>query len=614
MKTIARFLAVLALIFAAGAAQAAQGSRCVPTTGTVSGLQMAVAVNTALNSIDSMNSGSSAPTNNCAGAAVIGSIWLDTSTTPNVVRIYDGSSTWLAVGYVDATNHIWAPPVGGTAGSVTAASTTNLCTSQAAYQVVAGATTITSFGSSCLTGQIKFLTFSGAPQITYNAASMILPTGASLTMAANYNLAAVYLGGGNWRVLWVTKSDGTALATTTTFTSNTIFTGSITPTALAVSTDNWNPTGIATAAFINASASSAVDLTGIVAQTAGTHIFLYNGGLNTITLKDEATSTAANRFGLGADFPLAAKQSVLLRYDSATSRWIMLSSSRQLASNTQCAAGTDTTTVTTPACVAAGIAALVIAPTNTQTFTTPGANTWTKPSGTTASSVTTVSCWSGGGSGGHGQNGGRGGAGGGGGAHKLFAFLTSTLGATETVTIGAGGAAQTVNNTAGNAGGTTSFGAWLSILGGCGGLGTGATISGGGGAGQLSACSISVGGGPSGGAIGVDSALGGGGGGDGGNGGGDSGEGGAGGGGGSSASSCSNGGDAVDGGAGGGGTGQTGTACLGGDSDFGGDGGDAHQGGTPGDPGAQPGGAGGGSENVDSGAGGAGECVVSTFK
>lgn len=465
MKMVARLLTLLAFLFAAGAAQASQGSTCMATTGIVSGLTFAQAINTAMNALQSANSGSSAPTNTCAGAPVAGQLWLDTSVSPNILKMYDGSSTWLQIGRVDATQHIWVPPVAGGAGAVTAASTTNLCTAADGLQTVSGNTTITSFGSSCVTGQIKYLIFSGTPQITYNAVSMILPTSASLTMAAGNVAATAYLGGGNWRVIWVTKADGTPVATTTTFSANIIFSGGIAPAALGANTDNWNPAGLATSSFIYVTASGAINLTGIVAQTAGTYLTLYNGGSNAITLKDDVTSTAANRFSIGSDFILDAKQSVILRYDSNTTRWIITASQRQLASSSEASAGTNTSHLMTPSLTATAIAALAqSSAADYQVFTANG--TWNKPSGTTVSSRVLVECWGGGGGGSSAASGG----GGGGGAYKGTWFLASSLGATESVAVDTGGAVNA-------AGGNSTFDALTAYGGG------GASGAGGGGGG-----------------------------------------------------------------------------------------------------------------------------------
>ena len=106
---------------------------------------------------------------------------------------------------------------------------------------------------------------------------------------------------------------------------------------------------------------------------------------------------------------------------------------------------------------------------NRQTFAASG--TWTKPTGT----WTLVRAWGGGGGGGGGKGiaagtAHPGGGGGGGGACTEQWFLASTLGATETITIGAGGTAGTggsaVDGVNGGVGGNTSFGTWAYAYGG----------------------------------------------------------------------------------------------------------------------------------------------------
>lgn len=118
---------------------------------------------------------------------------------------------------------------------------------------------------------------------------------------------------------------------------------------------------------------------------------------------------------------------------------------------------------------------------NAQTFTSSG--TWTKPTGYGTSSRVLIQVWGGGGSGGkHTYAGG----GGGGGYNETWLFL-SQLGATETITIGSGGAGKTTQS-AGNAGGTSSVGSLISAYGG--GAGNATSVVGplgGGGGGQLSA-------------------------------------------------------------------------------------------------------------------------------
>ena len=98
--------------------------------------------------------------------------------------------------------------------------------------------------------------------------------------------------------------------------------GAISPTALAAQADNYNPTGLSGAAIIRLTASAPEPITGIVAPSTGRVILLANIGTNTITLKNEnASSTAANRFNLTADYSLTGSKSCLIWYDLTSARW-----------------------------------------------------------------------------------------------------------------------------------------------------------------------------------------------------------------------------------------------------------------------------------------------------
>lgn len=275
---------------------------------------------------------------------------------------------------------------------------------------------------------------------------------------------------------------------------------------------------------------------------------------------------------------------------------------------------------------------------NRQVFTATGAGTWTKPASGT---VARVRVWGGGGSGGKGSAGDEAGAGGGGGGCTEKWFLLSDLGATESVSVGAGGAAQNTSATAGNVGNNSTFGTSGTLVtgygGGGGGLGGSGGARGGGGGGgtkgvgQVGAAtqvgglgglpagaSPAFGAGGAAGARGGDNAAGGGG------------------GGGSSSTTPATGGSSVYGGGGGGGSprgGSTNTG-TGGDSVFGGGGGSAGwfsgsaaaagtsiNGGngsqgtqdTAASAGSQPAGGGGGTRNGTSGAGGNGMVEVVVF-
>jgi hypothetical protein len=236
-----------------------------------------------------------------------------------------------------------------------------------------------------------------------------------------------------------------------------------------------------------------------------------------------------------------------------------------------------------------------------QTFNS--SSTWTKPS---SGNYTLIECWGAGGSGAK-SNGSNNFCGGGGGGGYNWRFIaTSSLASTETVTIGAGGAARTTAQ-GGADGGNTTFGSWVTAYGGSGGLGVTYIYYGGAGGGQLSAASGITSGTPnifesyvtsqytgSPGATNDSLFLGGGGG-----------------------YFTSVVGDASVWGGGGGGNGcssTNGTGTAGGTSTNGGAGGAGGNGTTSGTAGTQPGGGGGGTWNgTTSGAGGAGRCIVTTF-
>lgn len=244
-----------------------------------------------------------------------------------------------------------------------------------------------------------------------------------------------------------------------------------------------------------------------------------------------------------------------------------------------------------------------------QTFNSSG--TWTKPA---TGTIAMIECWGGGGSGGRGSTA----AGGGGGGYNMKWVALSSMGSTETVTVGAGGAAKTGSNGVGNVGGNSSVGSHLTAYGGGGGGISNNGESGGGGGGTHGAGGIGTPGLPllvvythydsEGGGSGRfyqgsgGTSL--------------SGSGvfgdGAGGfwhGGGGAYYGASNviGGSSVYGGGGGGNNQSSGP---GGTSTYGGNGGAG--GGATGTAGSQPGGGGGGATST-SGAGGAGKCKVTVF-
>lgn len=214
MKKAFRTLVAAALIgrlaFMPAEAQASQGSLVMQNTGTLSGLTLVNAISTALDALVTCNSGSSAPANGTGSAARPGQCWDDTSASW-IRKAYDGTS-WLPQGFIDSSNHVWVPPVGGgTIVSLSSATTTDLGSVPQSTVSITGTTTITGFGSSAVVGTRHTMIFGGILSLTYNATSMILPGAASITTAAGDVAEAIYLGSSNWRVVNYQRADGTSL-------------------------------------------------------------------------------------------------------------------------------------------------------------------------------------------------------------------------------------------------------------------------------------------------------------------------------------------------------------------------------------------------------------------
>jgi hypothetical protein len=99
-------------------------------------------------------------------------------------------------------------------------------------------------------------------------------------------------------------------------------TGIIAPAQITANQNDYNPAGLGAAAVVNLSADAARSLSGLAGGAEGRLLCLINTGSQIISLLDDsAASSAANRFALGGDVALGAKQAVWLRYDGTAARW-----------------------------------------------------------------------------------------------------------------------------------------------------------------------------------------------------------------------------------------------------------------------------------------------------
>jgi hypothetical protein len=273
-----RALLVAALVAASVPALAAgQGNTVIPTTGILPGVSLVNDVNAALDAVLSCSFGPTAPSNGAGRSPDTGQCWVNnTNTALWVANRYDGAS-WVVEGYIDTTNHLFVPSIGGgLPPSVTASATTDIGVDPHATQIIAGNTTITSFGSTAPVGSIKVLEFTGTPTITYNATSLITPAAQNIVIPAGGGTVIVdEIAAGDWLVI-NTQPLGAGAYTGTgadAFGTSPNFLG--TPTAPTATTGD-NTTQLATDAFVNASIAATGTLLSIVEDTGDAPVTISN--------------------------------------------------------------------------------------------------------------------------------------------------------------------------------------------------------------------------------------------------------------------------------------------------------------------------------------------------
>lgn len=285
---------------------------------------------------------------------------------------------------------------------------------------ITGTTTITAF-STMTAGHMIMLVFDGALTLTYNATTLILQNAVNLKTVVGDVVILVSEGSGNWREVsrrlttgdWARKGADIASATAL---------------VLGGDGDVFHVTGTTT-------------ITSIGTRPAGNEITLVFDGILTFT-HNATTLILAGSVNL-----TTAAGDVITLISEGSGNW------REKSVRLAAASGGATFT----------------------RFTATG--TWTKGGSTKVVIVEVIGAGGGGGGGAGAAAGNNRGGGGGGGAGAIIrkVFDATQLGATETITIGAGGISgaggSTANGVSGGAGVTSSFGSWLSSYGGGGGAG-----------------------------------------------------------------------------------------------------------------------------------------------
>ncbi len=135
----------------------------------------------------------------------------------------------------DNFDELYAFGGGASSTDIASAGTTDLSTSTGDFVKVTGTTTITALGT-LAAGAERVVRFAGALTLTHNATSLILPTGANITTAANDIARFRSLGSGNWICVGYMKANGQALAAGSAATEVLIIACSDETTAIAAGT------------------------------------------------------------------------------------------------------------------------------------------------------------------------------------------------------------------------------------------------------------------------------------------------------------------------------------------------------------------------------------------
>ena len=147
---------------------------------------------------------------------------------------------------------------------------------------------------------------------------------ASLKFTSGSNLTTPEAGAVGWdgSRMYLTQSTGPTVKTVA-YTDDLGGQTIISPSQLTAAADNWNPTDIATATIVRLSGDNQFRIiSGITAPAASKELTLTNVGTFAVLIsREDAASSAANRFAIDTDIPLYPGHSIVLWYDVTSTRW-----------------------------------------------------------------------------------------------------------------------------------------------------------------------------------------------------------------------------------------------------------------------------------------------------
>lgn len=202
-----------------------QASTQVPTSGMVSGLAMAQAINAAMDAIASDFTGATDPAQQASNNIQPNQTWADTGNMLLNRRSADNSQ-WIVVGVLDSVYQgMLARSGGNMSGAINEALGTAVASSAApdiwsgagagnnsgASLHITGTTAITGFAAAPQAGACRRIIFDGALTLT-NGANLILPTGANIQTVAGDCCVVLAETTTKFRVISYTRADGTPLA------------------------------------------------------------------------------------------------------------------------------------------------------------------------------------------------------------------------------------------------------------------------------------------------------------------------------------------------------------------------------------------------------------------